>query len=65
MAKSGQLEMVALPRNRKCRLVLRHLITPYRLAEFLSDNPFVVARVRAHRGKKLVGQTLDLFRLAA
>ena len=65
MAKSGQLEMVALPRNRKGRLVLRHLITPYRLAEFLSDNPFVVARVRAHRGKKLVGQTLDLFRLAA
>ena len=65
MAKRGQLAMVALPRNRKGRLVLRHLITPYRLAEFLSANPFVVARVRAHRGKKLVGQTLDLFRLAA
>ncbi len=65
MVQKGQLPMVALPRNRKGRLVLRHLITPYRLADFLSNNPFVVARVRAHRGKKLVGQTLDLFRLAA
>jgi 3'-phosphoadenosine 5'-phosphosulfate sulfotransferase (PAPS reductase)/FAD synthetase len=65
MVKNGQLPMVALPRNRKGRLVLRHLITPYRLADFLSNNPFVVARVRAHRGKKQVGQTMDLFRLAA
>lgn len=65
MVKKGQLPMVALPRNRKGRLVLRHLITPYRLADFLSNNPFVVARVRAHRGIRHVGQTLDLFRLAA
>lgn len=65
MVKKGQLPMVALPRNRKGRLVLRHLITPYRLADFLSNNPFVVARVRAHRGKRHVGQTMDLFRLAA
>lgn len=65
MVQKGQLPMVALPRNRKGRLVLRHLITPYRLADFLSNNPFVVARVRAHRGKKPVGQTMDLFRLAA
>ena len=65
MVKNGQIPMVALPRNRKGRLVLRHLITPYRLADFLSNNPFVVTRVRAHRGKKQVGQTLDLFQLAA
>lgn len=65
MVKTGQLRMVALPRSRKGRFVLRHLITPYRLVDFLSKNPFVVARVRAHRGKRQVEPSHEQFRLVA
>lgn len=51
LVQVGALPMIAIPRGRNGRLVLRHLISPYRLLEFLTENPLVLQRVRAHRSK--------------
>lgn len=52
LLRSGALPMVALPRGRNGRLVLRHLIRQERLVGFLRDNPLVLERVKAHRAKR-------------
>lgn len=61
LVQMGALPMIAIPRGRRGRLVLRHLISPYRLLEFLAANPLVLQRVRAHRSKSLsqTGQRLE------
>lgn len=53
LVQMGALPMIAIPRGRRGRLVLRHLISPYRLLEFLAANPLVLQRVRAHRSKSM------------
>lgn len=53
LVQAGALPMIAIPRGRRGRLVLRHLISPYRLLNFLAANPLVLQRVRAHRTKLL------------
>ena len=52
LLRSGALPMVALPRGRNGRLVLRHLIRQQRLVAFLRENPLVLERVKAHRAKR-------------
>lgn len=64
LVQVGQLKMVAIPRGRQGRLVLRHLISPYRLLAFLEDNPLVMQRVCAHR-RRPAAAIGDLFRQAA
>lgn len=60
LVQRGALSMIAIPRGRRGRLVLRHLISPYRLLTFLAANPLVLQRVRAHRSKSISpkGQTI-------
>lgn len=52
LARTGALPMVAIPRGRRGRLVLRHLISVYRLVDFLRNTPQVLLRVQAHRAKQ-------------
>jgi 3'-phosphoadenosine 5'-phosphosulfate sulfotransferase (PAPS reductase)/FAD synthetase len=61
--RSGALRLIALPRGRKGRLVLRHLVTQYKLVQFLAENRAVLAKVKAHRGA--LTRMPDLFRQAA
>ena len=63
LIQHGSLKMVAIPRYRHGRFVLRHLVTPYRLIEFLMNNPVLLQRVRKHRAKRVT--TFDLFKSAA
>jgi 3'-phosphoadenosine 5'-phosphosulfate sulfotransferase (PAPS reductase)/FAD synthetase len=63
LVQTGALKMVAIPRGRRGRMVLRHLLTPYRLLAFLADNPLVLQRVRCHRQKTAGAQAV--FTLAA
>lgn len=65
LVQSGKLRMVAIPRGRHGRMVLRHLITPYDLLAFLTQNPLVMQRVQAHRRRQARPMNGDLFRLAA
>ena len=61
--RSGALRLIALPRGRNGRLVLRHLVSQYKLVQFLAENPEVLAEVKAYRGAPT--RTPDLFRQAA
>lgn len=63
LIQTKTLRMIAIPRQRKGTLVLRHLITPYDLLAFLVKNPLILQRVSQHRRAKR--QSYDLFRMAA
>ena len=65
LVQQKTLRMVAIPRSRRGRLVLRHLISIYDLLTFLKETPEVMRRVHAHRGKKTQPMAVELFRLAA
>lgn len=64
LVQQGQLPMIAIPRAKHGRLVLRHLIDRHSLLRFLEDHPLVMQRVRAHRTRRRTCQA-DLFRHAA
>ena len=63
LIQHGVLQMVAIPRYRRGRMVLRHLITRYQLISFLVSNPLLLQRVKLHR--RLRTLSADLFQSAA
>ena len=65
LVQQKTLRMIAIPRSRRGRLVLRHLISIYKLLAFLKENPEVMRRVQAFRGKKKQTKSVELFSLAA